>query len=104
MKKASRAKITESSSQKAADKHQAAVNRAMKNPANRSWNKPYNSSYVMKGGIPHKLVDGVFVPFVNVVEKLAKGILPVSKKKKKAAKTIVAAISWMLLMNLTYSI
>jgi hypothetical protein len=81
MKKASRAKITESKSLKAAEKHQAAVDRAQKNPANRSWNKPYNSSYVMKGGIPHKLVDGKFIPFTNVVEKLAKSLKPVSKKK-----------------------
>jgi hypothetical protein len=73
MKKASRAKITISKSKKAAEAHQAAVERALKVPANRSWNKPYNSSYVMKGGIPHKLVDGVFIPF-----KLHK------KKSKKA--------------------
>jgi hypothetical protein len=87
MKKASRAKVTESSSQKAADKHQAAVNRAMKNPANRSWNKPYNSNYVMRGGIPHKVVDGKFIPYKSLIETLAVALKPTAKKKKSKKST-----------------
>jgi len=68
MKKASKPQITRSKSQKAAAKHQAAVNRAMKNHRNRPWNMApkVEAKYVMKGGVPHKLVDGVFVPLKRV--------------------------------------
>ena len=68
--KLKRAVKTKSSSKKSADKFDAAIYRALKNPANRPWKDApkSESKYVMRGGVPHKIVNGKLIPLKPIVK------------------------------------